>query len=77
MNRVKALKGVPLSAEALKRQAGLELSANPQQVVPGVWTSGEIEDRSEAEGRSPHHLVRSGAPNERTSWPGDNGSQAL
>jgi 7,8-dihydropterin-6-yl-methyl-4-(beta-D-ribofuranosyl)aminobenzene 5'-phosphate synthase len=59
-NGVKTPKGLPLSPEALKRQAGLKLSADPQQVLPGVWTSGEIEERSEPEGRSPHHLVRRG-----------------
>jgi 7,8-dihydropterin-6-yl-methyl-4-(beta-D-ribofuranosyl)aminobenzene 5'-phosphate synthase len=59
-NGVKTPKGLPLSPAALKRQAELKLSESPERVLPGIWTSGEIEERTEPEGRSPHHLVRSG-----------------
>ena len=55
---VKTLKALPSSPDALKQQAALRLSESPEQVFPGVWTSGEIKERSEPEGRSPHHLVR-------------------
>jgi 7,8-dihydropterin-6-yl-methyl-4-(beta-D-ribofuranosyl)aminobenzene 5'-phosphate synthase len=44
----------------LKGQADLRLSESAEEVLPGVWTSGEIEVRTEPEGRSPGHLVRSG-----------------
>ena len=57
---VKTSKGLPLSPEALKGQAELKLSESPERVLPGIWTSGEIKERSEPEGRSPHHLVRRG-----------------
>jgi 7,8-dihydropterin-6-yl-methyl-4-(beta-D-ribofuranosyl)aminobenzene 5'-phosphate synthase len=51
--------GVPLAKEALASQATLHLSTDPQEVLPGIWTTGEITSRSEPEGRSAHHLVRS------------------
>jgi len=47
-------KGLPLALEALR------LSAAPQEVLPGIWTTGEISERPEPEGRSPHHFVRDG-----------------
>ena len=59
-NGVKEPKGLPMSPEELERQAELKLSASPEQVLPGVWTSGEIEERTEPEGRSARHVVRDG-----------------
>ena len=55
-----ALKSVGLSVEreALEQGLMLQLSAEPMEILPGVWTTGEITDRAEPEGRSPHHLVR-------------------
>lgn len=50
--------GLPLTRETLEAQATLRLSAEPQQILPGVWTSGEIAPRPEPAGGSPHHLVR-------------------
>ncbi len=50
--------GIPLAPERLRRLADLRLSAEPQEVLPGIWTSGEIVERPEAEGRSAHHFVR-------------------
>jgi 7,8-dihydropterin-6-yl-methyl-4-(beta-D-ribofuranosyl)aminobenzene 5'-phosphate synthase len=47
-----------MTREELERQVSLHLSAEPQQVWPGVWTSGEIVERPEPEGRSTHHVVR-------------------
>jgi len=52
--------GLPLSADALRRQADLHLSRAPQEILPGVWTSGEIAHRSEPEGRSNRHFIRQG-----------------
>lgn len=52
--------GLPLAREALEAQTALRLSAEPQQILPGVWTTGEIASRPEPVGDSPHHLVREG-----------------
>lgn len=53
-------RGIPLPGEALAREYDLRLGTEPAQVVPGIWTSGEIRDRSEPEGRSAHHWVIEG-----------------
>jgi 7,8-dihydropterin-6-yl-methyl-4-(beta-D-ribofuranosyl)aminobenzene 5'-phosphate synthase len=53
-------KGLPLAPETLRQQADLRLSTERQMILPGVWTTGEISQRREPEGRSPHHLVRQG-----------------
>lgn len=50
--------GLPLEREALEQRLTLQLSAEPTEILPGVWTTGEITDRAEPEGRSAHHLVR-------------------
>jgi 7,8-dihydropterin-6-yl-methyl-4-(beta-D-ribofuranosyl)aminobenzene 5'-phosphate synthase len=50
--------GLPLKREALEQRLTLQLSAQPKEILPGVWTTGEITDRAEPEGRSVHHLVR-------------------
>jgi 7,8-dihydropterin-6-yl-methyl-4-(beta-D-ribofuranosyl)aminobenzene 5'-phosphate synthase len=60
------LVGPALSRAALGRHVLLRLSAEPVEVVPGVWTTGEITPRPEPEGRSPYHLVRHG-----TGWVAD------
>ncbi len=53
--------GIPIALEDLHRLADLRLRAEPQQVLPGIWTTGEIVQRPEPEGSSPHHFVRSDA----------------
>jgi 7,8-dihydropterin-6-yl-methyl-4-(beta-D-ribofuranosyl)aminobenzene 5'-phosphate synthase len=53
-------KGLPVDVDVLRQQADLHLSDAPQEVAPGIWTSGEISERPEPEGRSPHHVVREG-----------------
>jgi metal-dependent hydrolase (beta-lactamase superfamily II) len=40
--------------------ADLRLCAEPAEVLPGVWTTGEIHDRPEPEGGSPNLVVRQG-----------------
>ena len=50
--------GLPVEREALEQRLTLQLSAEPTEILPGVWTTGEITDRPEPEGRSDHHLVR-------------------
>lgn len=52
--------GLRLTEDALRRSADLRLSDAPQEIVPGVWTTGEIRDRPEPEGRAPHHWIRDG-----------------
>ena len=53
-------RGLPLSPQELRRKSDLRLSAEPEEVLPGIWTTGEIVERAEPEGRSPHHVVREG-----------------
>ena len=50
--------GLQLSKERLSDYLDLRLNAGPTEIVPGVWTTGEITDRSEFEGRSPNHRIR-------------------
>lgn len=52
--------GLAMKHEELLRYADLHLSAKPQQILPGVYTTGEITSRRELEGRSSRHLVRDG-----------------
>jgi len=49
--------GLALGREELAGRLTLKLSARPQEIVPGVWTTGEIVDRPEFEGRSSGHLM--------------------
>ena len=51
--------GLPVSQQELRHLADLRLSPDPAEVLPGIWTSGEIAERSEPEGRSPRHYVPS------------------
>lgn len=53
--------GMNLTQEELEERAQLKLSAAPQEIVPGLWTTGEIVARPEKEGRSTHHFIRSAA----------------
>jgi 7,8-dihydropterin-6-yl-methyl-4-(beta-D-ribofuranosyl)aminobenzene 5'-phosphate synthase len=50
--------GLSLERETLEQRLAFQLSARPKEILPGVWTTGEITDRAEPEGRSAHHLVR-------------------
>ncbi len=52
--------GPALKREDMEQLVELHLSTEPQQILPGVFTSGEIRSRDELEGRSPNHLVRDG-----------------
>jgi 7,8-dihydropterin-6-yl-methyl-4-(beta-D-ribofuranosyl)aminobenzene 5'-phosphate synthase len=42
----------------LEDRAVLRLCADPVEVMPGIWTTGEIAPRPEPEGRSRYHVVR-------------------
>jgi len=52
--------GLSMAKEELETRLTLHLSAEPQEIVPGIWTTGEIKDRSEPEGSSARHLMREG-----------------
>jgi len=50
--------GMPLSRDVLASKTELHLDGQPQEILPGVWTTGEITPREYALGRSPRHVVR-------------------
>jgi 7,8-dihydropterin-6-yl-methyl-4-(beta-D-ribofuranosyl)aminobenzene 5'-phosphate synthase len=50
----------PSSKEELATRFALRLSDAPQEIVPGVWTTGVISERAEFEGRSKGHLMADG-----------------
>jgi 7,8-dihydropterin-6-yl-methyl-4-(beta-D-ribofuranosyl)aminobenzene 5'-phosphate synthase len=52
--------GPSLTREALATRLTLKLDGGPQEILPGVWTTGEIAERPEAEGKSDYHLMRQG-----------------
>jgi 7,8-dihydropterin-6-yl-methyl-4-(beta-D-ribofuranosyl)aminobenzene 5'-phosphate synthase len=52
--------GLALSREEMAERLETRLSAQPTEILPGIHTTGEITGRQEAEGRSPHHMVRRG-----------------
>ena len=52
--------GMPYNRQQLTQLTDLHLSAEPLEVIPGLWTSGVITERNEQEGRSPHHFVPAG-----------------
>ncbi|HNS52321.1 MAG TPA: MBL fold metallo-hydrolase [Anaerolineae bacterium] len=52
--------GMPIPPTELRQQADLRLSADCQEILPGMWTTGEVGGRLYPEGRSAHHLVRQG-----------------
>ncbi len=45
--------GLRISRQALSQHLDLRLSAAPTEIFPGVWTTGEIEQRPDFEGSSP------------------------
>jgi 7,8-dihydropterin-6-yl-methyl-4-(beta-D-ribofuranosyl)aminobenzene 5'-phosphate synthase len=49
--------GLPVTQQELSHLADLRLSDAPAEVLPGIWTSGEIGGRGEPEGRSDRHMV--------------------
>jgi 7,8-dihydropterin-6-yl-methyl-4-(beta-D-ribofuranosyl)aminobenzene 5'-phosphate synthase len=52
--------GLSMTRKELAVRLTLNLSAVPQEIVPGVWTTGQISDRPAPEGSSTYHLVREG-----------------
>lgn len=53
--------GLRMAQADLAQRAILRLSVEPKQILPGVWTTGEITNRAEFEGRSAHHYIHSGS----------------
>jgi 7,8-dihydropterin-6-yl-methyl-4-(beta-D-ribofuranosyl)aminobenzene 5'-phosphate synthase len=52
--------GSPVTRAEVAVRAALHESTEPQEVAPGVWTSGEIAPRPEPEGRGAGHVIRAG-----------------
>jgi 7,8-dihydropterin-6-yl-methyl-4-(beta-D-ribofuranosyl)aminobenzene 5'-phosphate synthase len=52
--------GLPLTQDQLTDLADLHLSDVPAEVLPGLWSTGEILERPEPEGRSSQHFVPDG-----------------
>jgi len=50
--------GMSVTQDELSHQADLRLGADPVEMLPGVWTTGEITDRQEPQGRSAHHFIK-------------------
>ena len=49
--------GPSLTAKQLEGRVALRLNAEPQEILPGLWTTGEITARPHPEGRSARHTV--------------------
>jgi 7,8-dihydropterin-6-yl-methyl-4-(beta-D-ribofuranosyl)aminobenzene 5'-phosphate synthase len=52
--------GMRMKQGDLAKRTHLNLSAEPSQVMPGVWTTGEITERAEFQGSSSHHYIKAG-----------------
>lgn len=52
--------GLPIPPQWLQQRVTLHLSRAPQEIAPGIWTTGQITERPEAEGRAAGHLIRQG-----------------
>ncbi len=53
-------RGLKLTEQALSERLDLQLAREPVEVLPGIWTTGEISPRPYPEGRSTYHYVRKG-----------------
>lgn len=50
--------GMVLGREEVSGQSELHLSTQAEEILPCLWTTGDIHERSELEGRSAHHFVK-------------------
>ena len=50
--------GLEITREDLAGRTELHLNDTPTEILPGLWTTGEIFERPEPEGRSAHHFIR-------------------
>ena len=53
--------GLALDQSSLKQRVKLNLSDAPTEILPNLWTTGEISERPEPVGGSPHLFIRNGA----------------
>jgi len=58
--------GLPFDPANLVNNADLQLSTQPNQIFPDLWTTGVITKRPEPQGSSPHLLIR-----DEKSWTQD------
>ncbi len=49
---------MPLSRAEVAARMDLRLDTAPREVLPGIWTSGEITRRPHPEGSSAHHFIK-------------------
>jgi 7,8-dihydropterin-6-yl-methyl-4-(beta-D-ribofuranosyl)aminobenzene 5'-phosphate synthase len=56
--------GLGMSQMDLQNKADLRLSSDPVELLPGLWTSGEITERPESMGTSPYLMAK----DERGEW---------
>ncbi len=49
--------GFSLTRETLAKRVHLHLSDAPTEILPNLWTTGEIYERPDMEGRSAHHFI--------------------
>jgi len=54
------MSGFELSREDYEQRADWHLSSEPIEIFPSLWTTGEIMNRGEPEGRSAGHHIREG-----------------
>ena len=52
--------GLSMARAELAEHVKLKLSAMPEEITSGIWTTGEIRDRHEPEGSSNYHLMSKG-----------------
>jgi 7,8-dihydropterin-6-yl-methyl-4-(beta-D-ribofuranosyl)aminobenzene 5'-phosphate synthase len=50
-------RGIRVPPQTIATRADLRPDALPRELLPGIWTTGEIPHRPEPEGRSDHHYV--------------------
>lgn len=53
--------GMPVAEPWLRERFTLRLDDRPQQILPGVWTSGAITERPHPGGYAAHHEIRAGS----------------
>jgi 7,8-dihydropterin-6-yl-methyl-4-(beta-D-ribofuranosyl)aminobenzene 5'-phosphate synthase len=49
--------GIKILRDELAEKADLHLSADPVEMLPGIWTTGEITERPDFEGRGVTHMI--------------------
>jgi 7,8-dihydropterin-6-yl-methyl-4-(beta-D-ribofuranosyl)aminobenzene 5'-phosphate synthase len=52
--------GWQIPSADLEHHYSIQLSTVPVEILPGIWTTGEVTPRYEFEGRSPNHFIQVG-----------------